>query len=199
MNYLNYTDGANKLRPRFKYRFRPMNDNQDGCQNCRRLSVWTCGHSNLVCFQISHLDYFYQMLAQVRTWVLSHNQDGRQNGHHLSVDPCGHSNLVICHPIFFQISEELLLSKSRPNVKMDFVRLNDNHDGCQNGSLWPVCTCALLFSYLSPNFSKFHIRITFIKLFPKIHCFVCLFDLILYVHSTIFQLCGTGLPGLNQY
>ena len=28
--------------------------------------------------------------------------------------------------------------------------------------------------------------------------FVCLFDLILYVHSTIFQLCGTGLPGLNQ-
>ena len=29
--------------------------------------------------------------------------------------------------------------------------------------------------------------------------FVCLFDLILFVHSTIFQLCGTGLPGLNQY
>ena len=28
---------------------------------------------------------------------------------------------------------------------------------------------------------------------------VCLFDLILNVHSTIFQLCGTGLPGLNQY
>ena len=26
-----------------------------------------------------------------------------------------------------------------------------------------------------------------------------LFDLILYVNSTIFQLCGTGLPGLNQY
>ena len=29
--------------------------------------------------------------------------------------------------------------------------------------------------------------------------FVCLFDLILYVHSTIFQLCGTVLPGFNQY
>ena len=28
---------------------------------------------------------------------------------------------------------------------------------------------------------------------------VILFDLILYVHSTIFQLCGTGLPGLSQY
>ena len=30
-------------------------------------------------------------------------------------------------------------------------------------------------------------------------CFVCLFDLFLYVHSTIFQLCGTVLPGFNQY
>ena len=29
--------------------------------------------------------------------------------------------------------------------------------------------------------------------------YLFLFDLILYVHSTIFQLCGTGLPGLNQY
>ena len=28
---------------------------------------------------------------------------------------------------------------------------------------------------------------------------MCLFDLILYVHSTIFQLCRTGVPGLNQY
>ena len=28
--------------------------------------------------------------------------------------------------------------------------------------------------------------------------FVCLF-FILYVHSTIFQLCGMCLPGLNQY
>ena len=27
----------------------------------------------------------------------------------------------------------------------------------------------------------------------------CLFDLILYVHSTIVQLCGTVLPGFNQY
>ena len=26
-----------------------------------------------------------------------------------------------------------------------------------------------------------------------------LIDLILYVHSTIFQLCGTVLPGFNQY
>ena len=28
---------------------------------------------------------------------------------------------------------------------------------------------------------------------------IFLFDLILYVHSTIFQLCGTVLPGFNQY
>ena len=35
----------------------------------------------------------------------------------------------------------------------------------------------------------------FSVLFTAAFCF----DLILYVHSTIFQLCGTGLPGLNQY
>ena len=29
--------------------------------------------------------------------------------------------------------------------------------------------------------------------------FVCLFDLILYFPSTIFQLGRDGLPGLNQY
>ena len=35
---------------------------------------------------------------------------------------------------------------------------------------------------------------------PKINKeFLFLFDLILCVHSTIFQLWGTGLPGLNQY
>ena len=28
---------------------------------------------------------------------------------------------------------------------------------------------------------------------------ICLFDLILYVQSTIFQLNRDGLPGLNQY
>ena len=43
------------------------------------------------------------------------------------------------------------------------------------------------------------------KATPESYCmvcgylFVCLFDFILYVHSTIFQLCGTVLPGLNQY
>ena len=31
------------------------------------------------------------------------------------------------------------------------------------------------------------------------HVIFCLFDLILFVHSTIFQLCGTVLPGFNQY
>ena len=46
--------------------------------------------------------------------------------------------------------------------------------------------------------SKPHILCLFPNSFNKFN-FVCLFDLILYVHSTIFQLCGTGLPGLNQY
>ena len=33
----------------------------------------------------------------------------------------------------------------------------------------------------------------------NIASYVILFDLVLYVHSTIFQLCGTVLPGFNQY
>ena len=59
-----------------------MNNNQDGA----KMASSTCGHSNLV---ISYMDYFHQMLAQVRTRVLSHNQDGHQNGHHVSVCTCG--------------------------------------------------------------------------------------------------------------
>ena len=43
-------------------------------------------------------------------------------------------------------------------------------------------------------------RKTFLTVIHQVRLsFVYLFDLILYVHSTIFQLCGTGLPGLNQY
>ena len=38
----------------------------------------------------------------------------------------------------------------------------------------------------APNIA--HLKILFV-----------LFDLILYVHSTVFQLCGTVLPGFNQY
>ena len=34
---------------------------------------------------------------------------------------------------------------------------------------------------------------------PHLFLFVCLFDLILYVPSTIFSYKGTSLPGLNQY
>ena len=50
-----------------------------------------------------------------------------------------------------------------------------------------------------------HSKLPTLYWLPKLHkrpfkssCLI-LFDLILYVHSTIFQLCGTGLPGLNQY
>ena len=42
-----------------------------------------------------------------------------------------------------------------------------------------------------------HVNIVNVKLNMS-KCLV-LFVLILYVQSTIFQLCGTGLPGLNQY
>ena len=45
----------------------------------------------------------------------------------------------------------------------------------------------------------FDLRSSFIKSGVNLGVFVCLFDLVLYVHSTIFQLCGTVLPGFNQY
>ena len=42
-------------------------NNQNGRQNGRHLSVYTCGHSNLVIyhpifFQISYIDYFHQTI-----------------------------------------------------------------------------------------------------------------------------------------
>ena len=40
-----------------------------------------------------------------------------------------------------------------------------------------------------------------VQIFTQVGFFecVCLFDLILYVPSTTFQLCRDDLPGLNQY
>ena len=70
-----------KFLLKFEYGFW-SNDNHDGRQN-GRLLVCTCGHSTLVCFQISFIDYFY--LAQVRMWAMSNNKDGPLN-------------LVIYHP-----------------------------------------------------------------------------------------------------
>ena len=46
---------------------------------------------------------------------------------------------------------------------------------------------------------KNHSRPSRILSFALLSSYFCLFDLILYVHSTIFQLCGTVLPGFNQY
>ena len=54
---------------------------------------------------------------------------------------------------------------------------------------------------LANNFKRHICHVKQLRLDNDLHIsvFVCLFDLILYVHSTIFQLCGTVLPGLNQY
>ena len=41
--------------------------------------------------------------------------------------------------------------------------------------------------------------ISWIRCTVRSMIFFFFFDLILYVHSTIFQLCGTVLPGFNQY
>ena len=71
-----------------------------------------------------------------------------------------------------------------------------------------TCSCLLIFRNLygiicaTSNFKCCSQAVwTLIKLFLSelSDLIFVLFDLILYVHSTVFQLCGTGLPGLNQY
>ena len=64
--------------------------------------------------------------------------------------------------------------------------------------------CAALYVHSSFTIILMGKRELFVLLCLSSRClvigvFLFLFDLILYVHSTIFQLCGTGLPGLNQY
>ena len=82
--------------------FYPTNDDQDGRQNGRHLSVYTCGRSTLdIYFLIS--SKFHLLLASIKLWFkfeygfcpTNNNQDGQQNGHHLSVGFCRHSTLVI--------------------------------------------------------------------------------------------------------
>ena len=65
-----------------------------------------------------------------------------------------------------------------------------------------LCLCARLFicALWSPAGKGLTSWLSFVVSAVSLslsHCF--LFDLILYVHSTIFQLCGTVLPGFNQY
>ena len=77
--------------------------------------------------------------------------------------------LVIYHLISSIFNISITLS---PKFEYGLCLMNDNHNGCQNGHrLWSVSTCAHsnldIYSQLS---SKWHICITFIKLFPKIRC-----------------------------
>ena len=46
---------------KFKYKFSPMNDNQDGRQNGRRLSVCTGGQSTLI--------IYYQITSKFHIWI----------------------------------------------------------------------------------------------------------------------------------
>ena len=57
-----------KLLLSFEYGFCPTNDNQDGRQNGRHLSVcilWSLLFHLIGFFQISYVDCFYQTLAQI--------------------------------------------------------------------------------------------------------------------------------------
>ena len=67
---------------------------------------------------------------------------------------------------------------------------------CLCSVLCLLCLCARLFN--CTLWSSAGKRLTSWLSFVFV-CLFVLFDMILYVHSTIFQLCGTVLPGFNQY
>ena len=121
-----------KILFKFKYKFNQTNDNQDGRQNGRCLSICFCGQSTLIIYypitsKFYYMDYFYQTLA------LSDNQDGHQNGCHLSVYTCGHSNLVIYHPISSKFHIWTTFIKLLFMSEYGFCPMNDYQDFLQNG------------------------------------------------------------------
>ena len=71
------------------------------------------------------------------------------------------------------------------------LQMDDNYNRTDSqtyltGSLFSIVS----ISYLHKIFYN---TVFCVKL--RLYLFVCLFDLILYVHSTIFQLCGTVFLG----
>ena len=117
-----------KLLFKFEYKLSPTNDNQDGRQNGRRLSICFCGQSTLIIFypitSKFHISiFFYQTLG------LSDNQDGR----HLSIYTCGHSNLVIYHPFSSKFYIWTTFIKLLFMSEYGFCPMNDYQDFRQNG------------------------------------------------------------------
>ena len=72
-------------------------------------------------------------------------------------------------------------------------------DLVESRSVFKPLTSRVVNLHWIPRNKKTKIDAKLPTIFQDYHHSVCLFDLILYVHSTIFQLCGTGLPGLNEY
>ena len=97
--------------------------------------------------------------------------------------------------------DEYLLFKSRVTTSnhSNFVFRKTLTE--KNASENVICFSRLLHMLTNVGLSKETNSVDPIGITSDIskHVGFCLFDLILYVHSTIFQLCGTGLPGLNQY
>ena len=126
----------------FKYRFHPMNDNQDGCQNgCRQVwSLCTCGHSNLV--------IYHQIASKFHKWIASIKSSPKfEHGFCLITKMAtkiatsyrfamqADSNLVIYHQISSKVHIWTTFIKLFPKIYCGYFPMNDNQDPCLNGCL----------------------------------------------------------------
>ena len=107
----------------------------------------------------------------------------------------------IYHPISSKFNIGITFIKLSPKLEYWFCLMKDNQFGRQN-----VC-CLQVWFYGHSNLviyhlisSKFHIRITFIKLFPKINCQFALVDTLtdkskFHIWNTFFNL----LPMIDEF
>ena len=144
------------------------------------VSAHCCGHSNLVIlFRVLPI-FIYGLLVSnsgsslnmsfVRPTIAKMSDKMAAAYQFASICCCGHSNLAI----FIQISSNfhiwIATIKLWFKLKYEFCPTNDSQDGRQNGCRLPICTGVhptLVIYYLI--LSKFHIRITFIKLSPSLN------------------------------
>ena len=141
------------------------------------VSARCCGHSNLVILFQVLLFFIYGLLVSnsgsslnmsfVQKTIAKMVDKMAAAYQFASICCCGHSNFFI--PISSNFHVWIAAIKLWFKLKYKFCPTNDSQDGRQNGCRLPVCTGVhptLVIYYLIA--SKFHIRITFIKLSPRL-------------------------------